>query len=288
VCKDARCHSKAQLLAEAATKPCDHRLLHIIKELQFPAYSETSDHLKILKEWGDSLTWDEARLKNTRIHHALELAKPATKGGVLVALLQPHSSQEFDKGFVADVHDCRTTRAVRDLIEAATGGRMGLDDVCVFDTLPYCADDTHDAGILKEARATFSRMVEVKKPDVVLCCYRVGRSETDNPIVRGLSSRGVGKVHDELEFTIYGGSTTKRINAFHPSYAVNYYPTYGCFRRLLLVEFVQAFSHCSGAAGIEENWIRELRVECARVVKDLLREGKQLLQLGVLISGFIP
>ena len=192
MCKDARCHSKAQLWAEGTHEalrslsnlpwvledksrrqpaenwqplgdpsffvqlinptlilrskvvndmecldiPVDHRLLHIIKELQFPAYSETSDHLKILKEWGDPLTWDGARLKNTRIHHALELAKPATKGGVLVALLQPHSSQEFDKGFVADVHDCRTTRAVRDLIGAATGGRMGLDDVSVFDTLP--------------------------------------------------------------------------------------------------------------------------------------------------------
>jgi hypothetical protein len=212
--------------------PVDNRLVKLIQDLDLPICTEASDHLETLKRWGELLHYDEDRLKGSMIHHGLELAKPATKGGVLVALLQPHSSQEFEQGFLTDLHDCATTDAVSDLIEAATGGRMGVDDVSVFDTMPYFADDTDDGDILEEARDTFGKMVEAKKPDVVLCCYRVSPFDTNNTIVRGLSSRGIGKVHNELEFELSDGSTTKRINAFHQSYAVNYYPTYSCFRRL--------------------------------------------------------
>ncbi|KAL3444588.1 hypothetical protein BJX65DRAFT_310775 [Aspergillus insuetus] len=211
------------------------------------------------------------------IHHGLELAKPATKEGVLVALLQPHSRQAFNKGFVADLQDRATTDSVNDLIQAATGGRMGVDDVSVFDTLPYCADSTDDVGILTLAQDAFQEMVETKKPDVVLSCYQVRRSDTNNAIVRELSSRGVGRVHDKLEFVLRDGSTIKMINALHPSYAVNYNRTYSCFRRLLLVEFVQAFTHCPGA-GIEENWIRELRQDCARVARDLLKVDANIIE----------
>ncbi|KAL2785376.1 hypothetical protein BJX66DRAFT_343132 [Aspergillus keveii] len=236
--------------------PVDHRLVKIIQDLDLPICTEASDHLETLKRWGELLHNDEGRLKSSMIHHGLELAKPATKGGVLVALLQPHSSQEFEQGFLTDLHDCATTDAVSDLIEAATGGRMGVDDVSVFDTKPYFADDTDDDDILEEARDIFGKMVEAKKPDV------------------GLSSRGIGKVHNELEFELSNGSTTKRINAFHPSYAVNYYPTYSCFRRLLLAEFVQAFSQWSGA-GIKKDWIGELREKCARAVRALLKEEKE-------------
>ncbi|KAL4877423.1 hypothetical protein BJY04DRAFT_128866 [Aspergillus karnatakaensis] len=249
--------------------PVDHRLVTIIKDLHLPLYAESSDHLNILKKWGESSTCGERPLERSRIHHGLELAKPGTTGGVLVALLQPYSKQAFDKGFVADLKDCATTDSVRDLIQTATGGRMDIDDVSVFDTLPYCADGTGDANTLLLAQNVFQEMVEAKKPDVVLSCYRVP-ADNRNAIVRELSSRGVGRVHDELEFVLRGGST-KRINAFHPSYAVNYHRTYSCFRRLLLVEFVQAFTHCLGA-GIEESWIWELRQDCAKVVRNLSKE----------------
>jgi hypothetical protein len=104
--------------------PVDHRLVHIIKNLSLPNYTEPSDHLKVLKEWGESPRYPDGTMtRSSEMHHGLELAKPATKeGGVLVILLQPHSSENFDKGFVADLHNCRTTHAVSDLIETATGG----------------------------------------------------------------------------------------------------------------------------------------------------------------------
>ncbi|KAL4899014.1 hypothetical protein BDW74DRAFT_164108 [Aspergillus multicolor] len=257
--------------------PVDHRLVNIVKNLHLPLYTESSDHLNILKTWGESSTCDGKSLERSRIHHGLELAKPATKGGVLVALLQPHRRQEFDKGFVADLQDCATTDSVSDLIQAATGGRMGVDEVSVFDTLPYCTESTDNDDILQLAQDAFQKMVQAKKPDVVLSCYQALRSDTSNAIVRGLSSRGVGKVHDKLEFVLKDGTTIKRINAFHPSYAVNYHRTYSCFRRLLLVEFVQAFMHCS-EAGIEANWIRELRQDCARVARDLWKEQQECKQ----------
>jgi hypothetical protein len=145
---------------------------------------------------------------------------------------------------------------------------MGIDDVSVFDTLPYCSDATKDVNILREAGRVFERMLEAKKPDVVLCCYQVDPFGSSIRIVKELSSKGVGQVHQELSFPVSDGWTLKRVNAFHPSYAVNYYRMYGCFRRLLLVEFVQAFAHCSGG-GVEDQWIKDLRQDCASMASKL-------------------
>jgi hypothetical protein len=232
--------------------------------MNIPNRSEKSTHIEILKDWAGLRQYDGAPVPSTVVHHALELAKPATKGGILVALLQPHQKQKFNKGFTADLHSCATTSAVSDLVETVTGGRMGADDVSVFDALPFCPDGTEDGDILQDAQDVFRRMVEAKQPDVVLCCYK----DPSTGVLKDLSSLGVGKVFTEEDYLLGGDFTTKRVNAFHPSYAVHFHPTYSCFRRLLVAEFAQAFSHFS-EAGLRADWVTKLREDCRRRASEL-------------------
>ncbi|KAL2839642.1 hypothetical protein BJY01DRAFT_250371 [Aspergillus pseudoustus] len=238
--------------------PVDHRLMSFIRGIKIPNYTRKSTHLEILQRWGAFSRYGKAPIPSAQLHHALELAKPATKGGVLVVLLEPYRKQTFGRGFTADQQDCPTTRAVCDLIETATGGRMSADDVSIFDTTPYCPDGTTDEDVLREARIEFRKMVEAKQPDVVICCHQ----NKSDQFVKLISSLGVGKVFLNPYLLLGGEFTTKRVNAFHPSYAVNYHPTYSCFRRLLLVEFVQAFWYCSGGQSLGESSVKKLRVDC--------------------------
>jgi hypothetical protein len=48
------------------------------------------------------------------------MARPGTKGGVVVALLQPHSSQDNSDGFLAGKRNCSTVNAVSELITVAS------------------------------------------------------------------------------------------------------------------------------------------------------------------------
>ncbi|KAL5336028.1 hypothetical protein BJX70DRAFT_400966 [Aspergillus crustosus] len=252
--------------------PVDHRLVDIIKHMDIPKYNNKSTHLDILRRWGESLyhiqeSGEKTPMPNTKLHHAVELAKPATKGGVLVALLEPPQSQTFEEGFTADLHSCRTTSAVSDLIETATGGQLSVDDVSIFDMLPYCPDGTNDET-LKQAQSVFCEMVQAKKPDVVLCCYRNRSGIGCELLVRRLDSQGVGKIFETPHFVLEDRFVTQRVNAFHPSYAVNMQPTYSCFRRLLLAEFVRAFSLVSGE-DIREGWLANLRKDCRMLASRL-------------------
>lgn len=108
-----------------------------------------------------------------------------------------------------------------DLISTATNRQLTIDDVSVFDTLPLSPEGSEDKELVREAEATFSCMVEAKKPDVILCCYQ---GNSSNSFVNNLRSIGVGKVFRTYVFTISPDCSAQRINVFHPSYAVNYKP----------------------------------------------------------------
>ncbi|CAI7624723.1 unnamed protein product [Penicillium manginii] len=75
------------------------------------------------------------------------MARPACKGGVLVALLQPHSKQNFSNGFFAGRRDCETLEAVSDLVTAANSAKVGFDDISVFDAIPLLDETATGADI---------------------------------------------------------------------------------------------------------------------------------------------
>jgi hypothetical protein len=245
--------------------PVDHRLVKFIDVLIFPSFNDESSHLDILETFGRTAKRNGEPISSAEFHHGLELAGPGTKGGVLVALLRPPRNQTFDKGFTADLCSCRTTHAFQELVTTASGGKMTADDISAFDTLPYSPEGSDEYDLIKRAEQTFSDMVKAKKPEVVLCCYQ---GDSADKFIGGLRSLGVGQVFDDPCLQISADCTITRVNAFHPSYAVNYQPTYSCFRRLLLLEFVKVFSHWTGKWK-EEAWMDKLRSDCATLARKL-------------------
>lgn len=243
---------------ECLEVPVDHRIIKIIKRIKCPTHHGRSSHIDVLDAFSRTAIREDKPIPESESHHTSELAGPDTTGGVLVTLLRPPRNQCFDHGYSAEISRCRTTRAVADLISTATNRQLTIDDVSVFDTLPLSPEGSDDKELVREAEATFSRMVEAKKPDVILCCYQ---GNSSNSFVNSLRSIGVGQVFGPQAFTIGSDCTAQGINAFHPSYAVNYNATYSCFRRLLLLEFTHAFYHWTGEWK-EEPWMESLRSHC--------------------------
>lgn len=114
--------------------PVDHRLRRLIRKAQPINTNEDSEHIRILQRFGKSLKNGQSDYLSTYdLSFGLELARPESKAGVVVVLLQPHSTQDNSDGFLAGRHTCATINAVSDLISAATNSKLGLDDISVFD-----------------------------------------------------------------------------------------------------------------------------------------------------------
>ncbi|KAJ5091711.1 hypothetical protein NUU61_006581 [Penicillium alfredii] len=266
--------------------PVDHRLLPIIQQMKIPPSEQPSSHLTILNNFAENHPTGTP-IPSSEIHHGLELAGPDRKGGVLVTLLQPPRTQTYENGYPADLASCPTTKAVNELIATATNHQLSIDEVCAFDRLPYVHGgfNNDDDEVIQEAERTFEDMVRTKEPQVVLCCYGQKSSLMRGEITWGLYGQGVGEVFKVPEFAISSDCTTKRVNAFHPSYAVNYYTSYSCFRRLLLLEFVQAFCLLVGPWK-EEQWMRDLRSECSSLGKRLYSNGFWMNPLFLFLSVY--
>ena len=73
-----------------------------------------------LKSGGDDY------LNTFDLSFGIEMARPESKGGVVVVLLQPHSTQNSSDGFLAGRRRCPTINAVSELISVVSNGRLGL------------------------------------------------------------------------------------------------------------------------------------------------------------------
>ncbi|KGO51822.1 hypothetical protein PEX2_065420 [Penicillium expansum] len=251
--------------------PIDHRLRFIIREAPSIDTSRThSEHVHLLYEFGTSLKVDDSDYPLYDLSFALEMARPESKGGVLIALLQPHSKQDNSDGFLAGRRDCATLEAVSDLVTAVNNAKVCFDDTSVFDAIPLLDEAATSADIstiIADAHDVFADMVRVKNPEIVICCFR---TESRNTLVRRLCSRGVGwSFHDEKSASnpIEAGLSSIRVNAFHPSYAINHYPIFCSLRRLLTLEFTKAFALLRHK-WTEEPWMTSLRSECRQAARN--------------------
>ncbi|KAL1965857.1 hypothetical protein VTN77DRAFT_4990 [Rasamsonia byssochlamydoides] len=261
--------------------PIDHRLRRIIRRAQIKRpCDENAGHLRILYEFGSRLVYEEDRnVPVCEIDFATEMARPDSKGGIVVALYRPSSKQDFSTGFVSARDSCGSLKAVKDLVSAASDRKLGFDDVSTFDAIPILHELVKDADLINDAQDTFAEMIVAKQPDVVICCWKC---DAQNELVKSLQSIGVGKCFDKPTLT-YGPSLSLsllRVNAFHPSFAINYNPTYSCFRRLLILEFTKAFALWR-QDWEEEKWMTELRTFCRRQMlclsSDLLQRWELIL-----------
>lgn len=198
------------------------------------------------------------------------MARPESKVGIVVVLLQPHSTQNNSDGFLAGKRNCTTVNAVSELVSATSNGRLDFDDISVFDAIPFLDENVLNKDIIKEAQGVFADMIKAKQPEIVISCFK---TETSNAIVQNLCCRNVGYSFD---FDPQGsrqlgelGLSLTRVHAFHPSYAINFSPEFSCFKRLLILEFVKAFALWQNDWINEEAWIAQLRNECREQAKKL-------------------
>ncbi|KAB5517549.1 hypothetical protein GE09DRAFT_1158220 [Coniochaeta sp. 2T2.1] len=253
--------------------PIDHRLRRRIRGVRTTnASGQDGEHVRILHDFGIALESDGSRyLQICDLSFGIEMARPETKGGVLVALLRPDSKQIYTNGFVAGRRGCPTLDAVADLISSTTNGKLGFDDISIFDAIPFLDEEVKDEEIVKEAQKTFANMVRAKQPDVVICCYT---TKTQNPLVKSLCRPGVGKSFDSTDLEYSPSLSLLRVGALHPSYAINHYPLCSCFRQLLILEFTKAFSLWRGD-WTEEAWMAALRAMCRQEARHVYQEAKE-------------
>lgn len=249
--------------------PIDHRLKRYLSGTQIESATDHGSHRIIYEEYGRSLRQSQSRstpISSEEIIFGSKLAEPDTCGGLLVALMQPGRSQQYIGSFEESLTECATLNYLDHA--ARTLGSVGLKDITCVDALPFYPDSVKVSNAPPEMRIayeTFLRMIRYKKPDVILCAWKV-------PQRFGFvqySSKGVGKV-DDTEVISVDGHPIKLVNAFHPSYAINYHPNESCFRRLFVLEMAKAFAELD-AGWQEELWMRDLRAYCRQRASELAR-----------------
>ena len=263
------------IMAESALQnhclhiPTDHRLRSLLRpDPPTPdAYTGCGKHALILERYGRDL-----RISLPEIQHAKTLAKPETKGGVLVLLQQPAHNQQYDgRDFDTIIQECETLRAVDNVLRAVVGS--SLKETSCFDAFPFQkvpVPTRSETGYFEydEAYNVCREMTQQKQPDVVLCCYQ----SPDTTKFNLLYSLGVGKMR--TYDVRLGDRLCKPVNAFHPSYAVNYNKSESCFRSLYMLEALQAFHKVNGT-WTEREWMSQLRSFCKDRAKELVR-GKSM------------
>lgn len=173
--------------------PIDHRLRRLIRKAQPINTDEDSEHVRILQRFGKDLKIGQRDYLSTYdLSFGLELARPESKAGVVVVLLQPHSTQDNSNGFLAGRDACSTIKAVSDLISAVTNSKLSLDDISVFDAIPFLDENVkgpESDNIIGQAQSVFADMIRAKQPNVVISCFRTMPS---NSIIRNLRCGRLG------------------------------------------------------------------------------------------------
>ena len=239
----------------------DHRLRRLFLPVIFRWGTATEEHLKILRTIGSSRRRANVEYAKAEIHVTTQLAEPARTGGIAVILKQPRDSHPFGAGLDATIQDCATFKVIDEAFRAVSRGTLSIKDVSVFDSLPFI-EQREEISIAERnsLRNAVYESIQEKRPDVVISMwydeYGAGRLDDFQCI-------GVGQSFQDTEISLGGDRKTARVNAFHPSHAMNYNPDTSCFRQLLLLEITQA---CRLSVGKwkEEPWMQELRSHCVK------------------------
>lgn len=253
----------------------DHRIRRLIQPTRNFSSEYTKSHLSILKTEGKIRGLSAAERAVT-----VELAGPSSKGGIAVVLQQPRDDHPFEDGTKAVIEDCPTLCALEDVFFVMSRRRLSLlRDISVVDLLPYTTNDDWEGMSTQEKNSTFQVsqwVIGAKEPDVVLCAGKkylprnLGYLKGD---MWKLESQGVGAVFSEkyphITVKDKDGSRVRvrRVNGFHPSYAINYLPEHSCLKQLLFLVVAQTCTAYNEDSWKEQMWMKTLREKCSKLSK---------------------
>lgn len=197
------------------------------------ALGNTNDHeaLELLKRFGRRLDRPE-----NEIEQACNLASgPAD---LVVILERPAPNHNYSVSFEQFVTDCKTLKAVDDLIKFATRGARSIYTVTVLDAFSFKPSKNKAEPSDEKCRDLIAEVLRLKKPRVLLCCW--SGTYTDH-WVNQFRSLGVGSLHLRDE-TVIKYQTAVIVRSFHPAMAVCYNTCNANYRVLLIYHFVSAFA----------------------------------------------
>ena len=227
-----------------------------------PHRKTASGHIKILRDHGKDIS-----ARQTMIDFYAELAKPDTIGGVVVILERPSSAEQtrYGGGYHSVVSRTKTLNEVARLIILVTNGALTIHDVTILDAFPLQPYDDFDEGEPNESSKLLYKLLSAKQPDLVISCFKAGDHQG---FIRILQHPGVGSESNSRYLPLKVGGIQhefKKIDAFHPSFAISYHADESCFIQLLELQFAKGFGEWCGTWG-EASWMDELRKK-ARVRK---------------------
>lgn len=245
----------------------DHRIRKFFRPVPRPHDEPSrSTHVSLIKKRGRYL-----RVKDDEIRVTSQLAGPALTGGIAVVLQQPRLNHPFENGVESVIEDCETFTTLRELFATASCHTLDiLPDISIIDLLPYIPQRDMKKIDDEEMRDAFWRTLELfltKKPAVVFCAGQLRLDSRDHckGDMRKLESIGIAGTFDNSFVKVCGRNREpvefRRVNGFHPSTAMNYFPEYSCLRQLLLLEVAQTCALLSGNWE-EEAWMSEFRTSC--------------------------
>ncbi|KAK4177876.1 hypothetical protein QBC36DRAFT_235548 [Triangularia setosa] len=253
----------------------DHRIRRLLRPIDVSSETLDSTHISMLNAYGRQLGRSDDEIRVTS-----QLAGPQTTGGILVALQQPRSNHPFEKGIKCVIDDCETLAALGEVFHIVSCGTLEIGtNVSVIDLLPYITveqmNDMDDVQ-LGDAFLSTVHVFGRKKPQIILCCAKIwlGQKRQDckgeawkfesQRLGTSFGKRSTIRFRDETRNWV----STERVNGFHPSYCMNYYPHISCFRQLQILTVAEACGMYRDD-WTEETWMKSLRDSCASQVTQL-------------------
>ncbi len=250
--------------------PIDHRLKPLLSSRsQKRSRIAFGGHQSTLEQYGretDRSECSSPASSGDGIRFASQLATPMRQGGLVIALLQPAPSQRYTADFEEVKNECATLYWLDNILRLI--GCSSLWKTSCFDAFPFCLEQPRNKECpsgMRKAYSVFLQMIGQKKPDVILCAWRPPKGIKE----ARFCSKGVGATN-ETETVVISGKPVKLVNAFHPSYAINFHPNESCFRQLFLLETAKAFGELDGR-WVEAAWMHALRACCRQRASDLAK-----------------
>lgn len=238
----------------------DHRLQRLIGIVPSPKSSHNGNHGNLLRGIAQLITRPNEEISPEEVDFTAWLSQPASTGGVVAMLQQPANNHPYHLGREVTFRSCGTLVALDQCFNFASCGTMGLDNITTIDDLPYTRrKDTSTPEYRQAIRSHVVNIIYAKRPSVVLCMSQE-KEETPSPTAL-LKSLGIGKTFRDPVIRLGTDHYIKRINAFHPSYALHHRRNESAFRQLLLLEVTRTCGELRGDWK-EGGWMQDLRRDC--------------------------